>query len=422
MRRFLPGVLALAAILAAAPAAAAGTAELLRRAIDAACPEAPASGALAAAVGAAGPAESEPLRFRGGEVGRRFTLPLEGGHVEVERFAPGGRLRRVSATYRAATPEGLRPVLLAIAGAECRVLHGRRLTYDVEGRREALVHLAPDLTRVIEREALNPPLPGGRDPGGVAVALVDSGVNYTLPFVARRLARGADGRPLGYDYWEMDARPFDGNPARSPFFPQRHGTAVASVLLREAPEARLVPYRYPRPAMRRMGDLVADAAAAGVRIVALPLGSKDRSDWETFAEAARGRDMLFVASAGNSGRNIDRRPVYPAALELDGLLTVTSSEDDGRLAAGSNWGAHAVDVMVPAEPVTVTDWRGHEGQAAGSSFAVPRVAALAARLLAANPGWSARELKAAILRRARPSPAHAEPVTRHGWIPDPAAD
>ena len=44
--------------------------------------------------------------------------------------------------------------------------------------------------------------------------------------------------------------------------------------------------------------------------------------------------------------------------------------------------------MVPAEQVEVTDFRGARGTASGSSYAVPRVAALAARLKAANPDWS----------------------------------
>ena len=49
-------------------------------------------------------------------------------------------------------------------------------------------------------------------------------------------------------------------------------------------------------------------------------------------------NMLFVVSAGNNGRDIDSQPVYPASLNLDNLLTVTSSDEDGYPADGSNWG------------------------------------------------------------------------------------
>ena len=53
---------------------------------------------------------------------------------------------------------------------------------------------------------------------------------------------------------------------------------------------------------------------------------------------------------------------------------------------------------------------------------MPRIAALAARLLARNPGWRAAELKRAIVGRARPSRFYETLPVRYGWIPDPADD
>jgi len=283
--------------------------------------------------------------------------------------------------------------------------------------------LGADLAPGEAREPLNPPVPPGRDPGGVAVALFDSGLNYALPTFAGRLARDGEGKALGYDFWELDERPFDNHPAGSPFFPVRHGTAVASVLLEEAPDARFLPFRYPRPEMSRMAAMVEAAAEAGARIVAMPMGSNQREDWAAFATAARAHpELLFVISAGNNGRDIDRSPVYPAALPLDNFLVVTSSDLAGRLAPGSNWGRESVDLMVPAEDLPIVDFTGRPGRGSGSSFAVPRLAALAARLLAANPAWRAPELKAAILARAQPLPGDGHSPVRHGWIPDPTAE
>jgi subtilisin family serine protease len=66
----------------------------------------------------------------------------------------------------------------------------------------------------------------------------------------------------------------------------------------------------------------------------------------------------------------------------------------------------------------VVDFRGASGTASGSSYAVPRLAALAARLLQENPALSAKELKAAIFSRAVPSP-YEDAVVAVGWIPDP---
>ncbi|HSH43726.1 MAG TPA: S8 family serine peptidase, partial [Arenicellales bacterium] len=162
------------------------------------------------------------------------------------------------------------------------------------------------------------------------------------------------------------------------------------------------------------------AAAQGVVIVNLSMGSNDRGDWQAFEDAARAHpDMLFVVSAGNNGRDIDAMPVYPAALELPNILSVTSSENDGTLAFGSNRGARSVDLLVPAERMRVTDFNGAAVSASGSSYAAVRIAALAARLLADHPEWRAAALKRAILERALPFPAQATSQVAHGFLPRP---
>ena len=315
-------------------------------------------------------------------------------------------LTRIAGGLHAVYEAGGRPQLLAIAGSDCTLRHGRRIEYSTDGRAREIRFLRADLSDSGAGELLDAPIPAAPDPGGVAVAHVDSGVNYLLPEIARRLARDADGAALGYDWWDMDPRPFDQNPARSPFFPQRHGTRTASLLLEEAPYARLIPYRYPRADMARMASLVDAAAKAGARIVTLAMGSNARAEWQAYEQAVRRHpEMLFIVSAGNDGRDLDREPVYPAALPLDNQLTVSSSEDDGRRARGSNWGRRTVDLFIPAERRLVTDFDGRRVFASGSSYAVARAGALAACLLAANPKWDTRALREAILA--------------HGFIPDP---
>lgn len=354
----------------------------------------------------------------------RILMP-EGGEWVINRLSPGGRLRRISLEWHASALSGPRPVIAVNASGDCRATEGRRLIYGADGRAEALEILSADLSAVMFREPLNPPVPAGPPTadGAVRVAVIDTGVNYTLPLFAGRLARDGAGSLLGYDFWDMDARPFDVDAARSPFFPLHHGTAVTSIILREAPGAVILPYRYPRPDMTRFGDLVAQADAAGAVIVNMAMGSNTEADWQAFAQAAKARPhILFIVSAGNDGRDLDKVPVYPAALGLDNILTVTSAEADGRLARGSNWGAVRVDVMVPGEQVAVTDHRGAAGKASGSSFAVPRVTALAARLSSKHPDWRGPQLKAAIIKRARKPFGGGAPLLRHGWIPDPTDD
>ncbi len=407
----------LAPLLLAPYAAGAQTVTaLLGKALDLACVEKPlAADAMAAALSPVARAAGDHVLTMGEQdFGWRRQFILDGGgRLEITRLVPWGTLRRIEVQY--AVME--RPEIMVVAGNDCAIVAARRLLYGPGGRPRSIEILGPDLAPTGENEPLDPPVPPATDPGGIAVALIDAGVNYLLPEINERLARDGDGGLIGYDYWDMDERPFDANPARSPFFPQRHGTRVASVILSEAPRSRLLPYRYPRPDLSRMAALVADAASHGARIVNLAMGSNKPEPWRAFAAAmAEHPDILFVVSAGNDNRDLDRRPVYPASLEADNMLVITSADGFGEPAPGSNWGKGTVDLLVPGEKVAVIDFHGRPAVASGASFAAPRVTALAARLLEANPDWTAPELKEAIISRARLMDGAGRLTSRYGFL------
>jgi len=317
-----------------------------------------------------------------------------------------------------------RPKMHWVLNKQCVVSHVREIEYITESD-ESFLHIAdPKTGLILISEPLNPPIPNAlpnsniKEP--VKVAMVDSGINYQLAEFRHRLARNAQGELIGYDFWSEDERPFDVQSTSSPFRVTRHGTGTASILLREAPFVELVPYRYPLPDMTRMKALVEHAAANGVYIVGIPLGGNKPDMWQSFLEAAEQHpDILFIASAGNNGRNIDQAPIYPAALDLANLLVVTSANDFVLPADRVNWGRVNVDYMLPAENQAITNFYGDPALASGTSYAVPRAAALAARWLQANPTWRAPELIAEFARR------YADGMSiRHvggGYIADPLA-
>jgi len=350
------------------------------------------------------------VRFR-----RSFRLTdSDGTTIVLGLDGYGGSVRRTHSDMRL---NGV-PFGTIDLGPKCVFRQARVLERD--GEDLFLVTLGPDLRQEGDPEPLNPPVPPGENPEGVTVAHVDTGVNYLLPEITARLARGDGGRILGYDFWDMDPRPFDIETSRSPYFPIRHGTSVASILLREAPMTRLIPYRYPRPDMRRMGEIIAYAARNGARIVMMPLGSNSEIDWRVFALAAKEHpEILFIVSAGNDDRDIDAEPVYPAALALQNMIVVTSADAFGRLAKGSNWGAQSVDLMVPAEGIETVDHRGAIVEASGSSYAVPRVTAMAVRTLARNPDWSTADLISAIKESTGRSMERGAAKVKWGWVPNP---
>lgn len=351
----------------------------------------------------------------GRQPGRAKTvLSLKGLNTEIQALFPGDRLRRITVEVSDSKPRSS-----ISTDSNCQFTEAREIVYDTEDRIQSIRVYASNLKTVTSVIALNPDIPTGKDPGGISVGLIDSGVNYTLEAFNKNLARDTNGHLIGRDLWDGDDKPFDADLGRSDFFPLHHGSAVMSVIIKEAPMARVIPVRYPRPDMTKMADAIEWLAGQNARIVNLAMGSNSQQEWQAFQETAEKYPrILFIVSAGNDGRDIDQRPVYPASLPLPNTIVVTSSSLEGRLAQGSNWGAEHVDIMVPGERVEVIDHRGAPGKASGSSFAVPRVTALAVRGLAKNTNWHGPEIRDWILKRARPTSGRA--ISRYGWIPDPS--
>jgi subtilisin family serine protease len=351
------------------------------------------------------------IRHAGREVtGWRVVLTLDDGRLTLDGMGRVGSPRQVTAQYDA---DGGLPLLLVEADDRCLVQTARRLQYD--GATARSIEYLDGALQVSAVAMLDPPIPPADAPP-ILVGLIDTGVNYLLPEISAGLARDARGQLLGYDYEDLDDRPFD-VPTHAALSDHHHGTQVAALLLDEAPAGRLVPYRYPHSNMIRMATLIDDAAAQGLRILNVSLAGIDRAPWLPFLEAARRHpEILLVVAAGNHGRSIDREPVYPAAFDLDNLVVVTSADAGGALSDGANWGSR-VDLMVHAEGMLALGFDGERRPVSGSSYAAARVSALAACLLAAHPAWRTEQLKAALLLQAEPV---EDGAVAHGFIPDAA--
>ena len=361
---------------------------------------------------------------RGSNIGTEYSFTTDSQLIQLEVIELTGRPKRSTFTQTSIEKDISKPELRLVLSSDCQLTHAQRITY--ENTTALYVEsLDENLSPLPGKEWLNPPLPeapkNNSNSKNLKIAMIDSGVNYTLKEIADALATDDQGNFIGYDFWENDNKPYDSNPARSPFFIQRHGTRTASILIKEAPDTSLVPYRYPRPDMSRMIQLIDHAASHSIRIVGMPLGSNRYKEWLPFATAVEAHpEILFVVSAGNNGRDIDINPVYPAALEYDNILVVTSADDYIRPAERTNYGKISVDYLVPAENIPATDYDGSTVAVSGSSYAVSRVTALAARILQRQPELSVDELKQQIATYS--IKGNTGRYVKQGYLADPQAD
>lgn len=262
-----------------------------------------------------------------------------------------------------------------------------------------------------------PKVPPGRDPGGVAVAVVDTGVNYLLPEIAERLARDGEGEMIGLDLDDGSLVPFDRLNDEASLEPAQRGTPLASIVLAEAPKSRLVTIRLKARDFSGPARAAAFAASGPARILAIVATSSTRAlDLDAFRLAAiQFKDLLFVIAAGSGGKDLDAEPSYPASFALDNVLVVAAGDATGRLLDDQNFGARTVDAVVPAIDVPALSFEGRRIQVSGGRAALARMTALAARISAASPEARGAALKTLILTLAVPVSGEV-PRTRAGII------
>jgi hypothetical protein len=217
-----------------------------------------------------------------------------------------------------------------------------------------------------------PPVPPHRDPGGVAIALFGSGIDYTLPAIAARLARDGEGEPIAWDFGDGGRHPFDRERGGASAIAGGDATAIASLILAEG-SARLVPVRIPPGQLELLAQAVGFVAQTPARVVVLPMWSADAASWQQFrAAASHFKAVLFIAAAGEGA---DPATLYPAALGLDNVLTVTA----GSASAGS------------------AGFGGAQRTLTGGPLAAAISARTAATLLQREPGLAVADLKRRII-------------------------
>ncbi len=199
----------------------------------------------------------------------------------------------------------------------------------------------------------------------------------------------------GYDFYNHDGTVFDGTAYDT------HGTHCAGTIAASengegtvgvAPKVKLVPLKF----MHENKGYTADAIEAiqyarkmGVQIINCSFGGYDNN--RALRDAMEESDILYICAAGNKGINIDQTPVYPAAFEMDNLVTVTAIDAQGALPSYANYGTR-VELAAPGTGILSTEPEGGYNMKTGTSMAAPFATGVAALVKSQFPSMTNREI------------------------------
>lgn len=253
------------------------------------------------------------------------------------------------------------------------------------------------------------PRPGEGDPAQYALAKLH------LP-EAHLLTRGEDilvamiDSAVDVDHPELNgsvAMSFDAGGGKGAVHP--HGTGVAGVivsharLMGAAPAAKLLAIRAFAPddkgvestsfVLIRSLDF---AVAHGARIINMSFAGPQDPLLAKGLSAAAGKGVVLVAASGNAGPKSP--PLFPAADAH--VIAVTAADARDAIFAASNRGGH-VALCAPGVDILTAAPNAKYQVVSGTSFAAAYASAVAALVLARNPGLAPGEVRDVLTRTAR---------------------
>lgn len=260
----------------------------------------------------------------------------------------------------------------------------------------------------------------------VVVAVLDTGVDYSHKDLVENIWVRPASLPQYVDD-ELgsidDIRGYDANVnAGDPMDDNGHGTHCAGIIGAEGNNGegisginwnvKIMPLKFlGRGGFGNVKDAIEsinyaiDRKKNGVnlRVINASWGSTQRSKaLEDAIRAAGDAGILFVAAAGNSSTDNDRRAHYPSNYDLPNVLSVAALDRSDLLATFSNYGAKTVHVAAPGREITST-WLGDQyREASGTSMAAPQVSGIAALIVANEANISMAKLRERILKSSDP--------------------
>lgn len=274
----------------------------------------------------------------------------------------------------------------------------------------------------------------------VLVAIIDTGVDYTHPDLSENIwintneipGDGIDNDKNGYiddifgwDFYNDDASvchyKYDSYSNLNLSLPEDnddHGTHIAGVIGAVADNgmgiAGIASNIDIKLMILKINGGIEGTGSIADAILAIKYATRMGADvcnisWGTtqyssiLEQTIKESDMLFVAAAGNVGRDNDIRPIYPASFKLDNLISVTFIDAYGRLSTLSNYGRDSVDIAAPGMDIMSTVVGSYQ-ILSGSSMAAPQVSAVASLLYSYDKNLYPKAVKDIIIKTLKPLP------------------
>lgn len=260
-----------------------------------------------------------------------------------------------------------------------------------------------------------PLLARAQEPKDIIVAIIDTGVDVNHPLIKNHLwvnpaetigNQDNDGNGYAGDLhgWNFASNNNDITDNHG------HGTHVAGIILQKAPSERvkfmILKYYDPEKTgddnMMSTVQAIRYATKMKAHIINYSGGGDLRNPLEEAAiRDAQKQGIVFVAAAGNEGRNTDRVGYFPAGYRLSNIISVAAMDSRKRLLASSNYGAKSVDIVAPGKNVFSSLPGGKFGFMTGTSQATAWVSGLVASLLVnTDRNWKPEEIKKFLERNA----------------------
>jgi subtilisin family serine protease len=160
------------------------------------------------------------------------------------------------------------------------------------------------------------------------------------------------------------------------------------------------------------------AEKMGASICNISFGTTDNVP--RLKEAISNSHMLFVCAAGNDNgfdsKNADVHPTYPAAYNLNNIISVANLNFDGSLDNSSYYGQNSVDIAAPGTAIFSTLSGNKYGYMSGTSMAAPMVTGVAAMVYSYYDTISLSDTKKIVLDSVKQLPALKGKVATGGML------